>query len=335
MRALAFVQESVPLFWNDSHTALICDAVPGTPGSEICNGMDDNCDGVVDDGANLCIIGYSCTSGLCVPDQQCYDVDKDGFTTCSGDCNDNNPAINPATQEVCNGVDDDCTGAIDDWSGLCASGYSCGGIAGCIQQCSDSDGDGYTTCNGDCNDLNAAIHPGAAEVCNNLDDDCSGGTIDAGATCSNGGQCISGECINVCNPNPCTHPPGPVCDGTRSIRSTSPGTCTINTESEEGYACSYPGITIDCANGGQICQNGQCTAGSSSGCVILYTCVQNCGNDQTCRNNCMTDTDPTILPKYTPLETCVGQNCANVPPYYMDQCIQNSCVLEWQTCSSA
>jgi uncharacterized membrane protein len=43
--------------------------------------------------------------------------------------------------------------------------------------CLDADGDGVTTCGGDCNDGNAAVHPGAVETCNGVDDDCNG-TVD-------------------------------------------------------------------------------------------------------------------------------------------------------------
>ena len=43
----------------------------------------------------------------------------------------------------------------------------------------DADGDGYSACAGDCNDANAATHPGALETCNGLDDDCSGIVDDA------------------------------------------------------------------------------------------------------------------------------------------------------------
>ncbi len=41
-----------------------------------------------------------------------------------------------------------------------------------INECStsDSDGDGYTTTQGDCDDTNAAVNPGAIEVCNGIDD---------------------------------------------------------------------------------------------------------------------------------------------------------------------
>lgn len=105
------------------------------PGAtEVCNNIDDNCDGQIDEG---------------------FDVDADGFTTCEGDCNDNNAAINPGATEICNNIDDDCDGQIDE-------GF-------------DVDSDGFTTCEGDCDDNNAAVNPGATEICSNsIDDDCDG-----------------------------------------------------------------------------------------------------------------------------------------------------------------
>jgi len=105
---------------------------------EDCNGIDDNCNGDVDEGASYC------------------DWDGDGYTSqFQGDCDDFNPAISPGATEVCNGYDDNCDGIID-------------------QGCYDTDGDGYAIDQGDCNDLNAAINPAAAEVCNGFDDDCDG-----------------------------------------------------------------------------------------------------------------------------------------------------------------
>jgi N-acetylneuraminic acid mutarotase len=50
----------------------------------------------------------------------------------------------------------------------------------------DQDGDGYRICEGDCNDHDAAVHPGAAELCNGADDNCDGSTdegFDLGASC--------------------------------------------------------------------------------------------------------------------------------------------------------
>jgi uncharacterized protein (TIGR02145 family) len=94
------------------------------------------------------------------------DADKDGYTAvgaCTGnanDCNDNDPAINPGAVEVCDGIDNNCNGQVDE-------GF-------------DVDGDGYTTCEGDCDDNDPNIYPGAEEVCgDNKDNNCDG-AVDEG-----------------------------------------------------------------------------------------------------------------------------------------------------------
>jgi len=152
---------------------------------ESCNGIDDNCDNLVDPdesaGCGMFFIdvdgdGFG-FSGLskCV----CGANGKTPFTAISGgDCNDSNPAVNPLSEETCNGVDDNCDGDIDNT-----------GATGCELRYKDHDGDGYgvfadkaCVCGqkgeytakqaGDCNDDDPKVFPGAAEYCNSKDDDC-------------------------------------------------------------------------------------------------------------------------------------------------------------------
>ncbi len=100
--------------------------VPGAPSSEACNGVDDNCDGTIDEGCNcregdtrICYTGPSvtrgvgvCTTGL----RLCVDG---GYSQCEGQ-------VLPS-QEYCNGLDDDCNGKVDD---LCLADAGTGGGAG-------------------------------------------------------------------------------------------------------------------------------------------------------------------------------------------------------------
>ena len=99
--------------------------------------------------------------------------------------------------EVCNGVDDDCNGVIDE------------GI--------DIDGDGYLGCGGgDCDDSNPDVNPGVAQdLCNNIDDDCDG-LLDAAdednfQRCPAGLVCIPRLAPDSCAEPNCTYPESPGC----------------------------------------------------------------------------------------------------------------------------
>ena len=90
-------------------------------------------------------------------------------------------AENSCTTEICNGVDDDCDGQIDEGVKITyyrdADGDGYGNKDVTIQACSAPSG--YVTDNTDCNDSNAQIHPNATEILNGVDDDCDG-QIDEG-----------------------------------------------------------------------------------------------------------------------------------------------------------
>ncbi len=155
---------------------------PGHP--EWCDSLDNDCNGTVDDNvitvswyADVDGDGYGDTSEM---ESDCLGgVAPDGTVTEGGDCDDADPNIRPGADEVCDGVDQDCDGTIDD------------GIPG-VELFRDADGDsfgdpvappvesclgvypGYVDDSTDCDDLSALVFPGAEEQCNGEDDDCDG-----------------------------------------------------------------------------------------------------------------------------------------------------------------
>ena len=129
----------------------------------------------------------------------CPDGDHDGASACS-DCNDANPAVFPGHEEICDALDNDCSGAVDDVAGLSVSCRV--GLGVCQREGSRvCSADGSTTC---------SVSPGApgVETCDGLDNDCDGAIDeDLFQPCSNAcgaGQAICSFGQYVCTAAPCT-----------------------------------------------------------------------------------------------------------------------------------
>jgi len=150
--------------------------------------------------------------------EQQVDGDLDGWPS-AVDCDDSDPAVYPRADEVCDGVDNDCDGRVDDedsdlvdgeWymdrdgdgygnpsSFVCelpkdsegewvqdntdTNDYNAYSYPGSDEV--DDDGDGYAEADGDCNDLpgmrGAEMSPAHTEICDTLDNDCDGFSDDA------------------------------------------------------------------------------------------------------------------------------------------------------------
>ncbi len=101
------------------------------------------------------------------------DEDGDGWPALV-DCNDQSASVHPNAEETCDSRDEDCDGEVDEGAGptwfLDNDGDSHGDPRSWQQSCTAPDG--YVSNDDDCDDDNAEVHPGAADICNYRDDDC-------------------------------------------------------------------------------------------------------------------------------------------------------------------
>ncbi len=151
--------------------------------SEICDGLDNDCDGSVDPStAADAATWYADADGDGYGDvgsTQLACTQPSGFVSDDEDCDDAQAAISPAALELCNGVDDDCDGSVDPSTSVDArtwapdiDGDGYGDAGGAVSACSAPSGSVADA--SDCDDDNAGIHPGATETCDGVDEDCDG-----------------------------------------------------------------------------------------------------------------------------------------------------------------
>ena len=130
--------------------------------------------------------------------EDCIDADLDGYCEGPADCADDDPTSYLGAAELADGADNDCDGNVDEGTTAydddndgscegadldedgdeddCSDGSEPGDCddADAALNLVDQDGDGHDTCEGDCDDFNQDVYPGAQEQCNGEDDDCDG-----------------------------------------------------------------------------------------------------------------------------------------------------------------
>ena len=157
------------------------------PGAnEVCDEVDNNCDGATDEGVTSTFYRDADSDGFGnVNDTQEACKVSDGYSENADDCDDANPVVFPCADEVCDDLDNDCDGVTDEDAVDALTWYA------------DNDGDGsgnahealvaceaptgYVADGSDCDDARNNVNPGADEVCDLADNDCDG-AIDEGVT---------------------------------------------------------------------------------------------------------------------------------------------------------
>jgi hypothetical protein len=235
----------------------------------------------------------------CLPENLCIDGDGDGYGWgggCRGrDCDDTLETINPAADELCNALDDDCDGRIDDNSiedrTDCDTGFT-GACAAGRNSCTS----GTLDC--------VPVESTEVELCDALDNDCDG-QVDEGDVCAGEPCCFGDSCLGVCGEattaadGSCATPESwgdDVCDG---LDNDCDG-AVDNAVPNEGVACAAdaPGL---CAAGQIACREAGLV------CIAASPSTESC---DAADNDCDGEIDEDGVCGVTPC--CFGDDCDGV-----------------------